>query len=87
MRSLVDTRLSLREAERRLASALGLRGEAGPATPPLSERLPSVGAPAALSPAASPDAARAALAARKARADAGSRAALDAPALGSYNFV
>ncbi len=83
MRSLVDTRLSLREAERRLASALGLRGEAGPATPPLSERLPSVGAPAALSPAASPDAARAALAARKARADAGSRAALDAPALGA----
>lgn len=83
MRALVDTRLSLRDAERRLASALGLRGEAGPALPPLSERLPSVGAPAALSPAESPEAARAALAARKVRADAGSRAVIDAPALGA----
>lgn len=81
--SLVDTRLALREAERRLASTLGL--ETGPdgsaKLPPLSDRVPALdpaGIPAA---GASPDAARATLAAEKARTDAAARSTVDAPTL------
>jgi outer membrane protein TolC len=81
--SLLDTRLSLREAERRLASVLGLEPGAGGSMilPPLSDRVPSLDP--AVPPVAgeTPDAARAALSSEKARTDAVARSTIDVPIL------
>ena len=72
-----ETRLSLRDAERRLAGLLGL-AEA----PSLSSRLPLLSTAPAPEPSASPEALRAALALDKAAADAAARAVADSAALG-----
>ncbi|TFG84778.1 MAG: TolC family protein [Spirochaetales bacterium] len=78
--SLVDTRLSVIDAERRLASVLGIQPtpEGTVILPPISERVPVM--PPAPVPVleATLDASRAALAAEKARADATARSTIDA---------
>ncbi|GEM_PF-1397904 len=73
-----ETRLSLRDAERRLAGLLGL-AEA----PALSGRLPALAPAPAPEPRTAPEAARAALALERAAADAAARAVSDAASFGA----
>ena len=73
-----DTRLALRDAERRLAGALGL-----PEAPLLSDLLPVLPAKPVPGPRRSPDEARAALALEKAAADSASRGLVDSSAFGA----
>ncbi len=73
-----ETRLSLRDAERRLAGLLGL-AEA----PALSGRLPTLSPAPGPEPRSAPEAARAALALEKAAADAASRALADSATFGA----
>lgn len=72
-----ETRLALRDAERRLSGVLGL-----PEAPALSDRVPSLSPVAIPDPKKAPDAVRAALVLEKLEADAASRAVLDTPAFG-----
>jgi outer membrane protein TolC len=101
--ALLDTRLALQDAERRLASVLGLDpvpgagANTGSATglsasprtqlPPLSETLPKLSPGTVPGPGASPDVARAVLGVDKALADSAARATLDAPVLGASLLV
>lgn len=73
-----ETRLSLRDAERRLAGLLGLAE-----VPDLSDRLPVLSPAPAPDPRSTPDAERASLALQKTAADAASRAVADAAAFGA----
>ncbi len=73
-----ETRLSLRDAERRLAGVLGL-----PEAPALSPRLPELTPAPAPEPRSAPDTARAALALEKAAADAASRSVADSASFGA----
>ena len=91
--SLLDTRLALQDAQRRLASVLGLEGEAstgllsGVLLPPLSDALPKL-APARIPGVReAPDVARAALGVDKALADAVARTIVDVPVLGASLLV
>jgi outer membrane protein TolC len=87
--ALLDIRLALQDAERRLASVLGLNTSAGTGAtgaallPQLSEALPKL--PPASLPGLheSPDVARAVLGVEKTLADSAARATLDAPVLGA----
>jgi hypothetical protein len=86
--SLLDTRLALQDAERRLASVLGLGpapegGQGGNLLPFLSDRLPRLPPAAVPGPGSSPDVARAALGVDKAVADSLARSTIDAPVLGA----
>jgi len=83
--ALVDTRLALRDTELRLASTLGLEATTGGALalPELSAVVPALDAAGQPGVATAPDAVRAALASDKARADAASRATIDAPVFGA----
>ena len=73
-----ETRLSLRDAERRLAGLLGLAE-----VPALSPRLPILSPAPAPEPLSAPEAARAALGLEKASADAAVRAVADSAAFGA----
>lgn len=73
-----ETRLSLRDAERRLAGVLGL-----PEAPALSQRLPELAPAPAPEPRSAPEAVRAALAMEKTSADAAVRAVADSAAFGA----
>lgn len=86
--SLLDTRLALQDAERRLASTLGLEPTAGAGTggillPSLSDTLPRLAPSSVPGPGLSPDVARAALGVEKAAVDSLARATIDAPVLGA----
>lgn len=87
--SLVDTRLALADAERRLASVLGLEDKSGAGLllPELSAELPVLVATMKGTVDAAPDALRSALASEKAKVDAAARATIDAPVLGAFIVV
>jgi outer membrane protein TolC len=78
---LVDTQLALRDAERRLAAALGLGSEASMAGFALSEKLPFLAPLSSLELGGNTDLIKAGLAVEKARADAHARSIIDAPTL------
>ena len=91
--SLLDTRLALQDAQRRLASVLGFEVGAttgllsGAQLPPLSEVLPKLAPAMVPGSGDAPDVARAALGVEKALADAAARATVDAPVLGASLLV
>ncbi len=88
-RSLVDTRLALADAERRLASVLGIKDQSGAGLllPELSTELPVLVAMMSSKVDTAPDALRSALASEKAKVDAAARATIDAPVLGAAIVV
>ncbi len=79
----MDTRLALQDAQRRLASVLGLEPSAGTLLPGLSDTLPKL--PPATIPGLgeSPDVARASLGVDKAVADSVARSTIDASVFGA----
>lgn len=81
--TLVDTKDSLRDAERRLAGVLGLRAELAAGGFPLSSAIPAMERPAAGDIAANPELLKAELALRKAALDALARSTVDAPSFGA----
>lgn len=81
--SLLDTRLALQDAERRLASVLGLEPTAGALLPSLSDTLPRLLPATVPDPGISPDVARASLGVDKAVADSLARSTIDAPVFGA----
>lgn len=81
--ALVDTRASLRDAERRLAGVLGLRAELAAGGLPLADAIPFIERPAAGDIAANPELLKAELGLRKAVLDAQARSTVDAPSFGA----
>jgi outer membrane protein TolC len=84
--SLLDTRLALQDAQRRLASVLGLEPRAGAGSevnwlPPLADSLPTLSPLAIPGPGESPDVTRAVLGVDKVLADAVARSTIDAPVM------
>lgn len=80
--ALLETRASLRDAERRLAGVLGLRSELAAGGLPLSSAIPAMERPASVDIAANPELLKAELALRRAALDAQARSTVDAPSLG-----
>lgn len=81
--ALVDTRASLRDAERRLAGVLGLRAELAAGGLPLSNALPAMERTASGDIAANPELLKAELVLRRAALDAQVRSTVDAPSFGA----
>lgn len=86
--SLLDTRLALQDAQRRLASVLGLEPRAGDGSgasllPPLADTLPSLPPVTIPGLVESPDVVRAALGVDKVVADSVARSTIDAPVFGA----
>ena len=81
--SLLDTRLALQDAERRLASVLGLKPFAGTPLPALSDALPRLQPAPVAGLESSPELVRATLGVEKTLSDSVARSILDAPIFGA----
>jgi hypothetical protein len=81
--SLLDTRLALQDAQRRLASVLGLEPFAGTSLPVLSDALPKLEPATTPGLQESPEVTRAALGVDKVLADSVARSTIDAPVFGA----